>query len=212
MSIELTPLAAREIRQLLNEQPEGGKGLCLQVGVKGVGPQRNYTLDLTEPDDPHPIVAESQGIRICCRKADRVALEGVTIDFRDLGAARGFVFQSPTHEMSSTDRKADSGQSAPGKQQVQQALHDVIDPEVGINIVDLGLVYGIEIDGRRAKITITMTTPACPLSEQIKRDINDRIFERCPGVERVVVDIVWNPPWGPEKMSPSAKEALGWSR
>ncbi|HXE55181.1 MAG TPA: iron-sulfur cluster assembly protein [Tepidisphaeraceae bacterium] len=212
MSIELTPLAAHEIRQLLSEQPEGGKGLCLQVGVKGLLPQRNYTLDLTEPNDQHPIVAESQGIGICCREADRAALEGVTIDFRDLGAARGFVFQSPAHEMSTTDRKADSGQSAPGKQQVQQALHDVIDPEVGINIVDLGLVYGVQLDDRRVRITMTMTTPACPLTEQIKRDINERIFERCPGVERVEVDIVWSPPWGPEKMSTSAKEALGWSR
>jgi len=212
MSIELTPLAAHEIHQLLSEQPEDGQGLCLQVGTKGPGPRRKFTLELAEPDAQHAVIAESHGIRISCRDEDRARLEGVAIDFRDLGATRGFIFQSPAHETSATDREADPGQPAPDEQHVRQALHDVIDPEVGINIVDLGLVYGITTDGRRVQITTTMTTPACPLSEQIKRDINARLFERCPGVEHVEVDIVWDPPWGPEMMSQAAKEILGWSR
>jgi metal-sulfur cluster biosynthetic enzyme/Fe-S cluster assembly iron-binding protein IscA len=212
MSIQLTPVAAQEIRQLLSEQPEGGRGLCLQVGVKGLGPRRNYTLELTEPHAGHRIVAESQGIGISCRDEDRVRLEGVTIDFRDLGATRGFIFQPPVHETSATDRKGDESHPVPDEEHFRQVLHDVIDPEVGVNIVDLGLLYGIAIDGRRVQITMTMTTPACPLSEQIKRDINARLSEHCPGVERVEVDSVWDPPWGPEKMSQTAKEALGWSR
>lgn len=211
MNIELTPLAAQEIRQLLSEQPEGGNGLCLQIGIKGLGPQRTFTLELTEPDAEHPVIGESQGIRISCREADHPSLEGVKVDFRDVGAVRGFIFQSPSQETSVTERSADAGQEAPDEEQVRLALHEVIDPEVGINIVDLGLVYGIGIDGRRVQITMTMTTPACPLSEQIKREINARLVERCPGTERLEVDIVWHPPWGPEKMSQAAKQALGWS-
>lgn len=213
MNIELTPLASQEIRQLLNEQPEGGKGLSLRVGVKGSGPQRDFTLDLTEPDDEHPLVAESQGIPISCREADRDGLEGMRIDFRDLGAVRGFVFQSPAPATSAAaDRATNPGQAGPAERQVRQALHEVIDPEVGVNIVDLGLVYGIEINGAHVQITMTMTTPACPLSEQIKREINTRVFARCPDVEYVDVDIVWEPPWGPERMSDAAKQTLGWSR
>ncbi|HXE53941.1 MAG TPA: iron-sulfur cluster assembly protein [Tepidisphaeraceae bacterium] len=212
MSIELTAMAAQEIRQLLSEQPEGGNGLCLQVGIKGLGPQRNFTLELTESGAEHPVIAESQGIRISCREADRPRLDGVKIDFRHVGAVRGFIFQSPSHETSVTDRKPDAGQATPDEEQVRLALHDVIDPEIGINIVDLGLVYGIGIDGRRVQITMTMTTPACPVSEQIKRDINTRLFERCPGLERVEFAVVWDPPWDPEKMSQVAKQALGWSR
>lgn len=212
MSIELTPLAAQEIHQLLIEQSDGGKGLCLQVGINGLGPQRSFTMELNEPDAEHTVIAELQGIRISCRAEDRPRLEGMKIDFRDIGSARGFVFLAPSHETSATDRGVDAGQAAPDEEQVRRALQAVIDPEVGINIVDLGLVYGIGIVGRRVQITMTMTTPACPLSEQIKADINARLFERCPGVERVEVDIVWDPPWGPEKMSQAAKQTLGWSR
>src|SRR5579884_1555698 len=107
MSIELTAVAAGEIRQLVSELADGGDGPCLRVGVKGLGPQRNYTLELTEPDERHPVVGESQGIRISCRDEDRAALEGVTIDLRDLGAARGFVFQSPSHQTRAAGRKTD---------------------------------------------------------------------------------------------------------
>lgn len=98
-----------------------------------------------------------------------------------------------------------------GEQQIREALLGVIDPEVGINIVDLGLVYGIHIDGPRVRVTMTMTSPACPLSEKIKRDINDRLMEHCRCINQVEVDLVWDPPWDPEKMSDAAKEALGWS-
>lgn len=104
------------------------------------------------------------------------------------------------------------GRTSADEQQVRQALRAVIDPEVGVNILDLGLVYGTQIDGRRVQVTITMTSPACPLGEQIKREINDRLLEQCRGVDRVEVDLVWDPPWGPEKMSDAAKQTLGWSQ
>ncbi len=96
------------------------------------------------------------------------------------------------------------------KRGVLEALRDVIDPEVGLNIVDLGLVYGVDVAGDDVKVTMTMTTAACPLGEQIVRDAEARLGA-IDGLGTVAVELVWEPAWTPERMSPEAKEALGWS-
>jgi metal-sulfur cluster biosynthetic enzyme len=95
-------------------------------------------------------------------------------------------------------------------ERVLEALREVIDPELGLNVVELGLVYGVDIDAGRVQARLTMTTPACPLGEQIVRDAQERIAA-CEGVAEARVDLVWEPPWSPSRMSASAKEALGWS-
>ena len=92
---------------------------------------------------------------------------------------------------------------------VRDALRDVVDPELGINIVDLGLVYGIEIDGSRVTIVMTMTSPACPLGDYLKDLVDTAIRERMEGIEHVEIRIVLDPPWDPEMMSPEARGQLG---
>jgi metal-sulfur cluster biosynthetic enzyme len=87
----------------------------------------------------------------------------------------------------------------------------VFDPEVGINVVDLGLVYGVDVEDGRVHVRLTMTTPACPMSEQIVRDAEQSIRE-IEGVTEGNVELVWDPPWTNERMSPLAREALGWGR
>lgn len=82
-----------------------------------------------------------------------------------------------------------------------ECLKYVIDPEVGINIVDLGLVYDIELAPPHISVSITMTTPACPLSGHISNHAY-AVLERIRGVEDVDVDIVWQPPWSPQMMDP----------
>jgi len=89
------------------------------------------------------------------------------------------------------------------------ALRDVIDPEVGLNVVDLGLVYGVAVEGRSLRVSLTMTTPACPLGEEIVRDAETRL-RALEGVEAAAVALVWDPPWTPARMSPHARAALGW--
>ena len=91
-----------------------------------------------------------------------------------------------------------------------ETLRDVIDPEVGLNIVDLGLVYGVDAVGGGLQVQLTMTTPACPLGDEIVRDAEARL-RALPGVRAVTVELVWEPAWGPERMSAYAKELLGWS-
>ncbi len=94
-------------------------------------------------------------------------------------------------------------------ERVTEALREVIDPEIGMDVVELGLVYGVEVDQGRVHVRLTMTTAACPLSEQIVRDAEESV-QRLTGVEAVHVELVWDPPWTPERMSPNAREALGW--
>ncbi len=93
---------------------------------------------------------------------------------------------------------------------VLTAMRSVIDPELGVNVVDLGLVYGAEIDGRNVRVAMTMTTPACPLSSYLKGAAEGAVRSQVPEVGEVVIDIVWEPPWQPTMMSDAAKRQLGW--
>ncbi|MGC8477830.1 MAG: metal-sulfur cluster assembly factor [Acetobacteraceae bacterium] len=87
---------------------------------------------------------------------------------------------------------------------LREALHDVIDPELGYNIVDLGLVYGIAIEGGVVDVTMTMTTPGCPAQDYIVAGVERRLADE-PGVTGVFVAVVWDPAWSPRLMSPAAK-------
>lgn len=97
-----------------------------------------------------------------------------------------------------------------GESEIYGALRRVLDPEVGINVLDLGLVYGVAVDGGDVRVDLTMTTPACPLGETLVRETETALHEA--GVTgRVDVNIVWDPPWTPEMMSAAAREQLGWN-
>lgn len=87
---------------------------------------------------------------------------------------------------------------------LRDALYDVIDPELGYNIVDLGLIYGIALDGGLVDVTMTMTTPGCPAQDYIVGGVEHRLGE-VGGVTGVFVTVVWEPAWSPKKMSPEAK-------
>lgn len=91
---------------------------------------------------------------------------------------------------------------------VRAALREVIDPELGVNIVDLGLVYRIAIDGARVRIAMTMTTPACPLLDYLKDLVRSAVTSHVPDAEDVDIDVVWEPPWDPDMMSDEARTRL----
>lgn len=92
--------------------------------------------------------------------------------------------------------------------EIRDALRSVIDPELGINIVDLGLVYGVTVEGPRVRVDMTMTTPACPLGDYLRDLVEAGVKRRIPGVERVDVELVWDPPWNPDMMSDAARRQL----
>ena len=91
---------------------------------------------------------------------------------------------------------------------VQEVLRDVIDPELGLDFVELGLIYDVEIEGGNVKITYTLTTPACPIGPQVSEQIEEYVSE-LDGVEQVEPVMTFSPPWTPERMSEDAKFALG---
>jgi metal-sulfur cluster biosynthetic enzyme len=91
---------------------------------------------------------------------------------------------------------------------VREALRQVIDPELGINIVDLGLVYAIDIDGARVRLVMTMTSPACPLGDYLKDLVDSTVRWRVREVEDVEIVLVWEPPWSPDMMSAEAQQQL----
>lgn len=95
------------------------------------------------------------------------------------------------------------------KEEILETLKQVQDPEVGLSIVDLGLVYGVEIDDQRVDVTMTLTSPACPYGAQIVDGVRT-VPLKLEGVDEVEVKVVWNPPWDPDTMmSDDAKDALG---
>jgi metal-sulfur cluster biosynthetic enzyme len=92
---------------------------------------------------------------------------------------------------------------------VTEALSNVIDPELGLDFVELGLVYDVEVDGGTVSITFTLTTPACPIGPQVSEQMQEFVGE-IEGVEEVIPNMVFNPPWTPDRMSEDAKFALGY--
>ena len=94
-------------------------------------------------------------------------------------------------------------------EEVQDALREVIDPELGLDFVELGLIYGVEIDGAGAvKVTYTLTSPGCPIGPQVEEQIQEFVSE-IEGVSSVDSELVFTPPWSVDKMSDDAKFALG---
>lgn len=100
--------------------------------------------------------------------------------------------------------------SAVTEEQVREALRTVIDPEVGVNVVDLGLVYGIGVTGRDVRVRMTMSTPACPLGDTIIEEAREAVRGVAGPGARVEVDLVWEPEWTPDLMTDRARDELGW--
>ncbi len=93
-------------------------------------------------------------------------------------------------------------------EQVEEALTNVIDPELGLDFVELGLVYEIEVEGDEVYITFTLTSPGCPIGPQVSDQMREFVGE-LDGVAKVHPKMVFNPPWSPDLMSEDAKFALG---
>lgn len=91
---------------------------------------------------------------------------------------------------------------------VLEALRAVIDPELGLDIVSLGMVYTVTVAGGNVGIEMTLTTPGCPLHASIEADVK-HVLGQVPGIESVAVELVWDPPWTPDAMSDAAKSSLG---
>lgn len=97
------------------------------------------------------------------------------------------------------------------EQQIRDILRQVIDPEVGMNIVALGLVYRVELTADRVRIEMTMTSPACPMGEMIVSDAEAVLAKALPANLRPDIQLVWEPPWEPSMMDEASKQHFGWT-
>ena len=95
------------------------------------------------------------------------------------------------------------------QEEILEALKECYDPEIPVNVVDLGLVYGVEVTPEdKVKVTMTLTTPGCGMAHQIAMQVKQRTLQ-IPGVKDASVTVVWEPPWNPSRMSEAAKKQLG---
>jgi metal-sulfur cluster biosynthetic enzyme len=115
---------------------------------------------------------------------------------------------TPTTASTSVAAEASATNGVVSEDQVKLALRRVKDPDLQLNIIDLGLVYGIAVDGSTVKVDMTLTSPACPSGPELMTNAENEI-RSLPGVEKVEVNLVWMPFWTPEKMEPRVRAYLG---
>lgn len=92
-----------------------------------------------------------------------------------------------------------------------EALRKCVDPEIGENLVDLGLIYGVDVKGGAVKVRMTLTTPGCPMHAFLVKQAEEAV-KKVEGVKKAEVELVWDPPWTPERMSETAKKRLGFTK
>lgn len=121
----------------------------------------------------------------------------------------------PTADADGPETETDGGGTADGDpgtdeaaERIRQALRSVTDPELGINIVDLGLVYDIEVEEGSVRVTMTLTSPGCPAGGQIMTGAKNAA-ESVDGVDEATVSLVWKPFWTPERIDPKVRAMMG---
>lgn len=110
----------------------------------------------------------------------------------------------------SSERQATPTEETPTEETVREALRSVDDPEAGMNIVELGLVYGIDVEADRIRVRMTMTSAACPMGDYLTEAARDAVLRAYPQIGQIDVDLVWEPMWTPEMMSEEARNFFGW--
>lgn len=232
MPISISELAAVEIRKIIVDQGLS-TATVLRVGIKGRNASGfNYTLDLTEGKKDDDIAGESHGIPVVCDPTSFPSLDGTEIDFKDEPGSRGFIFKNPhavklpvrpaqTTAPASGVHTEDDGSSPKGvsitdalnnkvmESQIIEKLRGIFDPEIPVNIYDLGLIYRIDIStARDVVIDMTLTAPGCPVAGTMPPSVQQAV-QSVEDVASAKVNLIWDPPWTKDRMSDAAMLQLG---
>ena len=120
----------------------------------------------------------------------------------------GYHWPMPDEQAATPQPAAPADQEVLTEEDVYEALEEVIDPELGLDFVSLGLVYDVNIEGEEVYVTFTLTTPACPIGPQVSEQMKEFVGD-LPGVTAVHPKMIFDPAWSPEMMTDDAKFALG---
>ena len=112
--------------------------------------------------------------------------------------------------MSATDEQTGDAAATALQRTALDALRGVVDPEMALNIVDLGLVYGIDVAADAVHVRLTMTSAACPVTDVIVEEVETELDRVLPPELQIRVELVWEPPWSAKRMSESARRFMGW--
>ena len=216
--LRLTPEARNALSAALVGRPPGS-GVRLWV-ERGIRPHAQMMVDQPSHRDVRllldgvPLLLDESSLKFL-----RVAVGAIT----DLGVPPGFEVVGPFLPSGTpppTPAPEPSTRPAPGaagkergevEERVRQALKNIYDPEIPMNVIDLGLIYGMDwSDSGDLTIRMTLTSPGCPAVEAFTEEVT-RAAREASGLTRVTVDIVWEPPWGPDRMSDFARRQFGYA-
>lgn len=214
MSITITEKAAAEINRIIAEQraadPALGK-IYLRLRVVGGGHsglQNKLDLDPVV-DEKRDELFESQGVPAVVDRRSQVYLEDATVDFHDNTGRSGFSISTPNGSSSNPPKASTGPPDAALEERVIAALRSVFDPEIPVNIYDLGLIYELKADSSGSvSIRMTLTSPACPVAGSLPGEVQSRV-RAVSGVTSANVELVWDPPWSMSRMSDEAKLQAG---
>jgi metal-sulfur cluster biosynthetic enzyme len=220
--LTLAPSARDALRAALAGRPSGS-GIRIWV-ERGMHPHPQMMIDRPSPRDM-PVTVE--GIPLLIDEASTRFLLDAEIRYRSDQSPPGFEVVGPFlpgprplsaeagHPVPEPPpaSSASAGAAVPAEVEarLQGALKNIYDPEIPMNIIDLGLIYGIT-QNERSEITIrmTMTSPGCPAIEELMREVESAALQ-ASGAPRVRVELVWEPPWGPERMTEFARRQFGYA-
>ena len=216
LKIELTEAASEQMRVALAAKPAG---FAVRLFVGG-GAHPAVGMSVDRPSDRDEVLT-LRGVPIAIDSGSRPFLDEAKVDYVTTAEGAGFAVTGPNTPGAapapasppSSSVAKDSGKAGPKgfEAEARAALKKVYDPEIPMNIVDLGLIYELELTREGvAQVKMTMTTPGCPVIEMLLDEVKGAVSS-VPGVKTVNVDIVWDPPWSPEKMSEFAKRQLGFA-
>ncbi|MGC8551457.1 MAG: metal-sulfur cluster assembly factor [Phycisphaerae bacterium] len=206
MAITITQKAAAQLLTEMRKRGLAPADTCLRIKYhKAAPPKQRCSIEFETRDTADAALGEisrCEDIEIRCGSTSRRYLGAITLGYSSEPDAAGFtITKSAAQKLGTNPFAADW---------IRRALSQVIDPEVGINIVDLGLIYDTQMDGHDLAVTMTMTTPACPMTEMIVSEAKSQLQQNGNGIDHIEVEVVWDPPWTPEMISQEGRRQMGW--
>lgn len=212
-SVTASSLRAEDVLESLTRVIDPGYGinivdLGIVYGIEVAHGVATIRMTLTAPDVPH-----RDGLIASIHETLRrrhAGLHEVVVDIVDEPSWRpDFITEAGEMQLRHPVQPG-TIDSALTADDVVDSLKLVLDPEVGINIVDLGLIYGVTVLDRHVHVEMTLTSPGCPLHESIEQAVRRVIETRHPGVVDIQLELVWEPAWDVERITPEGRAELGW--